>query len=190
MPQIEITDQTKFRLQALAEPLVDTYDTVIGKLMDQHHAVGVSPAKPAVLAGQPLGTLDGGRMIFSAANPPKLDFTTCFQIVIDGKQLDKSQTFWNNMVIYIVRLIHSKGKTKGDIIDMLTHANAVIGEKTNYGYKYLDDVGISIQGQDSNSAFAQAHFLAIANSIKGNVFFSWQNNAKAVYPNGLGYMEF
>jgi hypothetical protein len=189
MPNIDIADQTKARLQAIAEPLVDTYDSVIGKLLDQFQ-IGNAKPSPTILTGQPIGTLDDGRLIFSGANPPKLDFTTCQQIVVGNTQLDKNQTYWNNMLIHIVGLVSEKGHSAGAIVDMLKHSNSVVGEKLDSGYKYLKDVGLSIQGQDSNSAFAQAYFLAAVNGIKGNVFFSWQSNGKAAYPNGRGYIGF
>jgi hypothetical protein len=188
-PNAEISDATNLRLQAIATPLVDTHETVIVRLLD--HWEQTKGTQPKVIKpGEPIETLDGGRLLFSPANPPNLGFTTPKQIMIDGVQLAKNDTYWNSLLNQTIRRVHAKGNDANSILAMLTVANAALGMKNDNGYKFLPDVGLSVQGQDSNAAFRQAYELAVANGIKGGVFFTWQNNAKAAYPNVPGYIEF
>tara|TARA_B100000678_G_scaffold260026_1_gene240584 strand:- start:494 stop:1066 length:573 start_codon:yes stop_codon:yes gene_type:complete len=188
-PNASISEDTNARLQAIATPLVDTHDSVIARLLDHWEKTkGSAPkiSKP----GQPVSTMEDGKLVFEPSNLPSLGFTTPKQIVIDGVQLPKSDTYWNSMLNFIIRLIHAKGKDANAIVSMMNIANAALGMKNDNGYKFLPDVGLSVQGQDSNAAFRQAYELAITNGIKGNVFFFWQNNEKAAFPNMPGYIEF
>ena len=188
-PTANISDATNARLQAIATPLVDTHNSVIERLLDHWEATHASQpvlAKP----GEPIKILDGGRMKFSPANLPSLGFTTCQQIIIDDVQLPKNDTYWNSLLTQTIRQVHAKGVAQADIMAMLTVANAVIGEKNDNGYKFIPDIGISVQGQDSNGAFRQAYQLAVLSGLKGSVFFAWQMNPKAAYPGQGGYVEF
>lgn len=188
MPNAEISDVTSSRLQSIAVPLVDTYDSVIAKLLD--HWDATKRQQPKVLKqGEPIKVLDDGTMEFSPANPPQLSFTSCHQIEVNGALLPKNETYWNNFMIAVIREVHKRGHDAKAIYNMLQIANAAIGEKTENGYKHLASIGLSVQGQDSNAAFKQACQLAVLNGIKFTIFFSWQNNEKAPYPNQRGYME-
>lgn len=190
MATAEISDATNSRLQAIAIPLVDTHDSVIGRLLD-HWEATKSNSPRFVKPGQPINTLGDGTMQFDPANPPSLAFTSCIQIVISGEQLAKGDTYWNTMMYHMIRTVKKQKNFDSDMIfSMLSIANAEVGIKEDNGYKFLPDVGISVQGQDSNAAFRQAYILAVLNGIKFSVHFNWQNNEKAAYPNLRGYMEF
>lgn len=45
MPTIEVSSRTLTRLQGIAEPLVDTPDTVIGRLLDHYESSQTAPHK-------------------------------------------------------------------------------------------------------------------------------------------------
>jgi hypothetical protein len=190
MPTVEISDLTNSRLQAIAIPLTDTHDSVISRLLD-HHAATTATIPKFVRPGEPIEILADGTMVFDPANPPSLAFTTCTQIVISGDQLAKGDTYWNTMMYQMIRTVQKqKGFDAKQLFSMIDIANAEMGKKEDNGYKFLPDVGLSVQGQDSNAAFRQAYSLAVLNGIKFTVFFNWQNNEKAVYPNQRGYIEF
>lgn len=182
MPTAEISDLTTSRLQAIAVPLVDTFDTVIARLLD-HWDVTKSDQPKVVKPGEATGMKEDGRtMVFDPATPPQLNFTTCIQVIINGKKLAKGEGYWNTMMNTMIREVYAKGHNAQAIYDML-FVNAEVGEKTENGYKYLEDVGLSVQGQDSNAAFRQAYQLAALNGITFEVWFKWQDNEKAAYPN-------
>lgn len=189
MPTAEISDLTQTRLQAIAIPLEDTHDTVISRLLDHWEAMK-SKAPRIVKPGEPKNILEDGTMEFDPANPPPLGFTTCTQIIIAGDQLSRGDTYWNTMMYQMIRTVKkTTGFDAQTIYSMLSIANAEVGQKEDNGYKFLPDVGLSVQGQDSNAAFRQTYQLAMFSGIKFSVLFNWQNNEKAVYPNRRGYME-
>ncbi len=182
MPTADLSDMTSTRLQAIAVPLVDTYDSVIARLLD--HWDNTKADKPQVVKpGDPIGTQEDGRtMIFDPAMPPQLNFTTPMQAIINGKKLTKGETYWNTMMNIMIREVYAKGHNAHVIHDML-FINAYVGKKDDNGYKFLEDVGLSVQGQDSNAAFRQTYQLATLNSIGFEIKFRWQDNEKAAHPN-------
>ena len=185
MLTVEISDNAVSRLQAIATPLVDTWDTVITRLIDHWEATKSELPKP-VKPGEPVGTQgDGITMVFDPEAPPQLNFTTCVEIAVDGQKLGKAETYWNTLMNTMVLRLHAKGYSAESIYEMLS-VNARIGRKEDSGYKYLKDAGISVQGQDSNAAFRQAYQLAKMHAIPFQVRFRWQDNEKAAYPNRYG----
>jgi hypothetical protein len=62
----------------------------------------------------------------------------------------------------------------------------VIGKKEDNGYKYLDGVGISVQGQDANNAWRTTYRVLKAIKVPAEVTFVWQDNPKAVAPGSAG----
>lgn len=187
MPKVDLSDITSSRLQKIAVPLEDTYDSVIGRLLDLYEST--HSTVPRLLApGQPIRVLEDGTMEFSPANPPSLRFTTVHQAVVDNNQLPRGDTYWNSMMNLAIRLARSSGMDAEAIVAML-FVNAIVGRKDEDGYKYMPDLGISVQGQDSNAAFRQFYSICSLINIHFTVFFSWQMNEKAAFPGQRGYFE-
>ncbi len=188
MPTAELSDLTNTRLQAIAIPLTDTHDSVIARLLDHWDATKSNQPK-VIKPGEPIGMKEDGRMmIFDPATPPQLNFTNCVQVIINGKKLTKGESYWNTIMNVMIREVYSKGHNAQAIYDML-FVNAAVGEKTENGYKFLPEVGLSVQGQDSNAAFRQAYQLAEMHGITFEIWFAWQDNDKAAYPNRQGVFE-
>lgn len=188
MPTAELSPLTNTRLQAIAVPLTDTHDTVITRLLDHWDATKTDQPK-VMKPGEPTGMKDDGRtMIFDPATPPQLNFTNCLQVILNGKKLSKGESYWNTIMNHMIREVYAKGHNAQAIYDML-FVNAEVGQKEENGYKFLSDVGLSVQGQDSNAAFRQAYQLAVLNGISFEIWFGWQDNDKAAYPNRQGVLE-
>ena len=64
----------------------------------------------------------------------------------------------------------------------LIRVNSVLGKKEDQGYRYLASVGVSVQGQDSNSAWKAVSHIAKVMHLPVNVLFVWYENQKATYP--------
>jgi hypothetical protein len=64
--------------------------------------------------------------------------------------------------------------------------NHVIGKKEDNGYKYLDDIGISVQGQDANNAWRTTYNILKGIKVPAEVTFVWLDNPKAVAPGSVG----
>ena len=170
-PQVTLESSTIDRMKAHAEPLVDTYDTVINRALDALDD----------LKGQRAGP---GDRLLNPASPPSLAHTTVKSVVLDGKQLPPSQTYWNALLLAAIRVC-PKHLTKEQIRKLLI-CNFVAGKKEHDGYKYLDDVGISVQGQDANNAWKTTYHLLQAIKVPVEVTFVWQDNPKAASPGASG----
>ena len=162
------------RLKAYAEPFVDTVDSVVNRLIDAFEAGSKDQLKVHSVA---VGAL-------SAASPPNLAFTTVHAVVLNGVRLPSSISNWNGLMIAAIQEA-KKGRTT-DEMDKLILANHSLGRKTESGYKYLEDVGLSVQGQDANYAWKATYHILKEARLSAVVDFSWQNNPKAASPGSKG----
>jgi hypothetical protein len=166
----EFSDATFERLKAHAEPLVDTLDSVINRALD---ALETMPGK-AVPAG-------GAARSLNPAAPPNLAHTTVRSIELCGRTLPPNETYWNTLLIATLREAAKLG-LEPDSLKALLIANSVVGRKEDEGYRYFKDLGLSIQGQDSNAAWRATYHIARNLDLPLQVTFSWQNNSKAAFP--------
>jgi len=186
MPNVEIASDTMARLQKIAVPFTDTPDTVIQRLLDAYATPdvldipGTKPAGP----GQPVKD-DGAVMLFDWRNPPVLAHTTINQVVLNGEQFAKGDNYWNTIMYALIRAAYKHGKT-ADQLNKLLFVNHAMGMKSDNGYKFMHDIGLSIQGQNSDNAFRQSFALAEHMKFKLEVFFRWQNKPEAAFPNRTG----
>lgn len=169
-PTVTLAPETITRLKAHAEPLIDTFDTVVNRALDALDVLngkGAPPPESAIRLANP-------------AKPPNLSYTTVRSIVLDGKRFAASETNWNRLLLAVIR--EAKKKFSKERVKDLVICNSVLGKKEDNGYKYLDDVGISVQGQDANGAWKATYHIVKALKIPLEVEFSWQENPKASVP--------
>ena len=141
VPSIEVSSQTFARLQALAVPLVDNPETVINRLIDFFEGREGAPA--------PVSGGGGGDRIrqFSPVSPPHLTHTKVLAVEFCGKPLEHREANWNGLLNAAVREAKARAKSAAEL-KQLVIIPFVDGQKTNEGYRFLSDIGISIQGQD------------------------------------------
>jgi hypothetical protein len=168
MPQVTLEASTIERMKAYAEPLVDNFDTVILKGLDALDMLRAkNEQKPA-------------DRVLNPAAPPNLAFTTVKSIVFGGKSFPAAETYWNPLLHAVIRE-SLKHLTKEQMRNLLT-CNYFAGKKEDHGYKYLDDVGISVQGADANNAWKAIYNILKVIKVPVEVTFMWQDNPKAVSP--------
>ncbi|WP_293857006.1 hypothetical protein [uncultured Alsobacter sp.] len=178
-PGTDLSATTLKRLAVYAEPFVDTVDSVVNRILDHYEAAqNATAAQPDAMPGVPL---------VSAASPPNLSYTTPKSIEIDGEIMPPAQAYWNLAFLKVVEIAAKKGKTAKELKNMIS-ANSYVGEKVDNGYKFLPEVGLSIQGLDANSAWKATYNLARTMRIKVDVVFAWQNTEKAARPNEVARM--
>ena len=187
MPTIEISDTTHNRLQAVAKPLVDTYDTVIARLLDQFEKGEGQSAAASAAPGEPIAD-DGRKMEFNWRNPPSLTHTTILSVNLNGSNFVKGDAYWNTILLRVIEAAHKQGMDKEALFAFLT-VNKHMGEKTINGFKYVSDVGISFQGATSETAFRQIFELASHCGMKLQLHFRWQGKEDAAYPNREGFFR-
>lgn len=172
---VSLSAATFTRLQALAVPLVDTIETVINRALDALEATSAEPAKAPNM----------GAELFNPAGPPSLSYTTVKSAMLEGKRLPPAETYWNTLMYACIRAAAAKGKTAQEIVELLL-VPSVVGKKEEGGFRFIEDAGLSVQGQDANAAWRAIHRLATAIGLSVEVTFMWQQNPKAASPGKLG----
>jgi hypothetical protein len=66
----------------------------------------------------------------------------------------------------------------------------VSGQKTDEGYHFLEDAGLSVQGQDANGAWRSVMFIVQNLKASVEVSFIWRNKEGAEHPGKTGSMRF
>jgi hypothetical protein len=173
-PAITLAPETIDRLKSFAEPLVDTFDTVMNRAMDALEALNASAS----------GKSDNATRIFNPSHPPNLSYTTVHSVVLKGKRFPPAETYWNHLLLAMIREA-KKGRTPEKVSELII-CNNIVGKKEDNGYKYIDEVGISVQGQDANGAWRAIAHLDLALKLPLEVEFSWQDNPKAASPGQRG----
>jgi hypothetical protein len=172
MPQVTLEASTIERMKNYAEPLVDTLDTVILRGLDAIDALSAKANAPA------------SERILNPESPPNLSYTTVKSVVWKGKRLPPNEAYWNPLMLTLIREAKKHMTTKE--IEKLILCNHVMGRKEDNGYKYLEEVGLSVQGQDANNAWKTTYNVVKALKMPLEVIFTWQDNPKAVSPGSTG----
>jgi hypothetical protein len=174
-PQVPLEAATIERMKAHAEPLVDTYDTVVNRALD------------ALDAQKEQGSPSTGERVLNPASPPNLAYTTVRSVVLNGKLFPPAETYWNALMLAVIR--EAKRLLSTEQVSNLILCNHMIKKKEDHGYKYLDDVGISVQGQDANNAWRTTYNVLKAIKLPAEVSFVWQDNPKAIAPGSAGKLS-
>jgi hypothetical protein len=186
MPQINVTQSLYDKLKALAEPFVDTPETVVTRCVDfyvsKHEAAKEEHAKPK------LG--DSSAMSFAADAAPDLTFTRPLSIKLDGKTSEKKDLYWNALLFDVVGKAAAKLKSKEKLKQMILVNYADGQGSQEKGYRYIPDAGLSVQGQDSNAAWKATIHILRAIGMNIDVMFLWENKDKAVHPGKTGRMVY
>lgn len=178
MPPVDLSTRTITRLQKHAIPLIDTFDSVIAKLLDSYEAKGQR-------AGERGEGIQPRIQVFDPAAPPNLAHTTLRSIKFSGQVLAPSETYWNTLMLLTIRKVAETG-ISAERLKSHVMANSVIGRKEEDGYKFVPDVGLSVQGQDANGAWKTIYHLASTFNVPVEVAFSWKNHPKAAVPGATG----
>jgi hypothetical protein len=176
---IELSPQTFARLQSHAVPLVDSIETVIGRLIDFYEAKDVGPAR-SMEAGA-----SGQVRQFNPLSPPSLTHTKVLAVEFAGRSLDHGQINWNGLLNAAIKTAKSKTKTAAELKQLVIIPH-VEGQKTDEGYRYLPDLKLSVQGQDANGAWKAACHIAQKLGLPLMVRFVWREKDGAALPGITG----
>jgi hypothetical protein len=180
-PSVELSPQTFARLQAHAIPLVDNIESVINRLADYYETKGGAPIPASANGG---GDLQNVRQ-FNPVAPPDLTHTKVLTIEFNGKPLEHGRVNWGGLLVDAIREAKRKAKSPSDFKRLVT-VNYVERQKENEGYKFLSDIGISVQGQDANSAWRAACHIAQQLGCQLLVTFVWREKEDAAFPGVTG----
>jgi hypothetical protein len=184
--QVLLSDQTVAGLKRHAEPLEDSYDSVIGRLIEFFESRQNSTTRPMFVAVD-----DGPRQfvcqVFDASNPPDLKHTKLTAARVAETQLANPN--WNGLLDEVLRRGFMAFGGSFENLHAVCPVNMVSGKKTNEGYHYLKELDFSVQGQDANGAWKGAAFLAQMIDCPVEVQFVWRLKEGAANPGGSGRFE-
>jgi hypothetical protein len=180
MPLIEITQATYQKLQDLGVAFVDTPETVIARLAD------------AALAERNSGRvgLNSKRSVDTIELEPaftgNLAHTRVRFAKFGNEDIDPPQ--WNNLL----RIAHIEAmKRLGSFtaVKQASSARLIEGKYEERGYKYVPEAKLSIQGLDSNMAWASSLRLAKKLGLSIEVEFEWYEKDDAAHPGKRGHIR-
>jgi hypothetical protein len=184
MPQINVSQALFAKLQAIAEPFIDTPETAIAKAVDFY----LSKNKTSVSGGGQ-GVSEPALLVFQPDAPPNLTFTRPLSIEIEGTKLPKAKLYWNPLLFEVVRLAASKTSSVSELKQMLL-CNYVDGEgDQKLGYNFIPEAKLSVQGQSANPAWKTIAHLAKSLGMKLDVTFMWEDKPDAAYPTKTARMS-
>jgi hypothetical protein len=179
---IEIPESLYTRLQKHAIPFVDhTPVSVIERWADHFDAQlnGRVDGKVAEAA-----TAEYGTKTLNAMRPPDL-----FHTRVRGTFGSAPFSNWNDLV----RIAHTEAFAKAKSFEELrtvSHAQVRKGNHSDSGYRFVPEIGISIQGVDANHAWTYSLQLAKYLQVPLRALIEWRHNAKAAHPGEAGLLEF
>jgi hypothetical protein len=182
VPSIEISPQTFARLQACAVPLVDNIETVITRLIDFYEA-----REGASVPGSGAEAASEVRQ-FNPLSPPNLTHTKVLAVEFCGRPMEHRQANWNGLLDAAVReaKIHAKSTSELKQLIIIPFAE---GPKTDEGFRFLSDVGVSVQGQDANGAWRGACHIAQRLGLAIAATFVWREKEGAAFPGVTGRLS-
>ena len=190
MPQITVSQSLYSQLQTIAEPFVDTPETVIQKCVE-FYLSNAKCHKAMGKAAEPTPTqADSAYMTFHPDAPPDLTFTRPMSIELEGKTFDKGSLYWNPLLFDLVRIAGSRG-VKGDQLKQMLLCNYVDGEgDAQQGWRYIKEAGLSVQGQAANPAWKSIYHLVKSLGLALDVVFMWEDKPKAAFPGKTARMRY
>ncbi|WP_144096733.1 T4SS efffector SepA family protein [Croceicoccus sediminis] len=120
-----------------------------------------------------------------SSSPPSLKHTTILSAQVNGTSMPRGQNYWNNVMHEATRQAAKTGKSTEEIFEHST-ANVSLGERSDNGFKFISEAGISIQGQNSDNAWKQIDAMAKLADFQVEVEFRWQQQDDAAFPGQIG----
>jgi hypothetical protein len=182
MPAITISDATFAKLKSIAEPFVDTPESLVERLIDTEidKRSSTTDGRGKVQASAP------DALLIDPDSHESLSFTRVLSARVDGREMHRPK--WNR----IFDDLHVLGLKRLGSVEKLknfTGAGLRRGRYEEEGYRYLSEADISIQGVDANNAWNHALRVARALRVPIKVAFEWRNREGAVHPGQRAVLE-
>jgi len=183
MPVVRINDATFSDLKSISawfgtKTPAETIDRIVRQAMEE---LGLERDDQP-----PEGTVNAsGAMQFEAA--PSLAFAKPLTATINNKNLQRPR--WSSILLTMIAQVKAKSGLTGDKLVRELGVPAKAERFEDEGFKFYDDLGISVQGQSSNDAWKEVSRLAEKYRIPVTVEFWWRQNPKAQYPGKTGTLS-
>ena len=185
--QIEIPEPLLKRLQNHATPFVDTPVSVIERWADFYEQQN---PQSSILKGNSKLTnskhapteIPNDIRQFDPKRPPSLLHTR-----VRGEFSSTPFSNWNDLV----RIAHIHAfKAAGGFEELrkMTRAQVRKGAYSDEGYRFVPEIGVSIQGLDAAHAWEYTLRLAIHLKVSVKAEIEWRHNDKAAHPGERGIL--
>lgn len=168
---IHLSEQTYERLQKIATPFVDTPAVVVERLLDLYERQKTPEASLPIQNKE-------------TENMPDLTHTKIIKGQSDGRSAKK----WNALLQESIRAAINKGATREELASL--SLNIDLQPRSDSGYRYLSELGISLQGASASVAWNFACRLAGHYSFPLYVKFEWRMKSVAAHPGKIGELQF
>lgn len=182
MPVIRISDATFVELKAVSTWLSTTTpsDTIERLVRDKLDELGLErDASGETEASSPDSVLKFDRA-------PGLSFTRVLAARINGNPIERAN--WANVLTSIIAAVKGKGLSGEKLVTEL-QVPAKVRSYNEEGFRYYEDLGISLQGQSAQDAWKEVDRLARKWKISVQVDFQWRQNDKAQHPGRIGLLS-
>jgi hypothetical protein len=179
---ITLSEETYSNLQKLAQPFVDTAESVIATLADAELERRAVP-----LNGNGCGAARDGQVVrLNPDSHEKLTHARLLSATVDGRPIHKPK--WNGVHNYLHILGHQR-MGSFDALQQASGANLRKGRYEENGYVYLPEADLSIQGVDANLAWDHSLGLARALDVKIQLRLEWRQKEGAARPGETAVLE-
>jgi len=179
--KLEIPDRLYERLQKHAIPFVDmTPVSVIERWADHFEKTSNGSAAPTAAE---LPVTKYGAKKLNPLRPPDL-----FHTRARGTFGSIAFSNWNDLL----RTAHTQAFAKaGSFYELrnVTHAQIHKGSRSDSGYHFLPEIGVSVQGVDANHAWTYSLCLAQYLGTPLRAIVEWRHNQKAAHPGERAILE-
>jgi len=183
MPVVRINDATFADLSTLktwfgTKSPSETIDHVVREAMEQ---LGIERDDEGE---QVKGEQTDSALVFDTA--PSLTFTKPVRATIDGQPIQNPN--WASILLGVIAHLKAKG-FEGDKLVRELGVPARVSIYEDEGYRYFQELGISVQGQSAADAWKEVDRLAKKWRIPVVVEFVWRQNPKAQHPGKTGVLR-
>ncbi|MEP9355140.1 hypothetical protein ABLE93_16255 [Xanthobacter sp. KR7-65] len=183
MPVIRINDATFSDLSTLktwfgTKTPSETIDRLVREMMEH---LGMEQERGS--AAEPTTSTDAPPQLNST---PGLTFTKPLAASINGNELHRPT--WSSILITIISQVKKKG-IDGERLVQELRIPAKAQPYDKEGFKFLPELGISVQGQAAPECWKEVDRLAKKWRIPVSVEFQWRDNPKAQHPGRRGVLH-
>lgn len=176
MKKIEVSQETYTRFQSLAEPLIDTPETLLVRLLDHYEKTVPMDASPHPETNRPI-------VPYGDEIPP-LKHAKLLYARFGNKTLDTKMR-WNSFLALALSEVMARCNSISDLHRIST-VNVCPNRKEDEGYKYLKEHNFSYQGVDASNAAESVKRCARHLGREAYFEFEWRNKRGAFKPGRRG----
>lgn len=181
--KIELQPDTYEYLKSLAEPFVDTPETVLNRLIRQHQKMTNSGKKNTTADLDERSEIGFDTPVYRSNNLPPMKHTRVLSGSIEGDSVDRAK--WKSLLDAAILASCRKGNSAAEIVKALP-ANAQVGQKHGPGFGYIEEADVSYQGLEASRCVEAILALARAFQLAVNIEFVWRDKPGAHAPGKAG----